>query len=208
MRIVIVGATGSVGKTAVAALADRHEIIGVGRTSGDVHMDVEDVHSIRAMYRKVGRVDAVVSAVGHEVDVTIADLVADERAATPSSAAERVVPDGQELRRQLLRAARRLAGAAEGVLEDQRRRTDDLAASLEAGVTALLERRALRLARAMDKLEALSPLAALKRGYAVAQDEDGRLLRRVADYEELDRFRLRVADGRVYCTVEGTEADE
>mgnify|MGYP001135929676 CR=1 FL=1 len=183
------------------------DIIIVGRGGGSV----EDLWAFNreAVARAiVASPVPVVSAVGHEVDVTIADLVADERAATPSSAAERVVPDGQELRRQLLRAARRLAGAAEGVLEDQRRRTDDLAASLEAGVTALLERRALRLARAMDKLEALSPLAALKRGYAVAQDEDGRLLRRVADYEELDRFRLRVADGRVYCTVEGTEADE
>jgi NAD(P)-dependent dehydrogenase (short-subunit alcohol dehydrogenase family) len=65
MKVVIVGATGFVGRTAVEALAPRHEIISVGRTSGDVQMDIEDVDSIRAMYRKVGRVDAVVSAVGH-----------------------------------------------------------------------------------------------------------------------------------------------
>jgi NAD(P)-dependent dehydrogenase (short-subunit alcohol dehydrogenase family) len=65
MKVVIVGATGFVGRTAVEALSPRHEIISVGRTSGDVQMDIEDVDSIRAMYRKVGRVDAVVSAVGH-----------------------------------------------------------------------------------------------------------------------------------------------
>lgn len=65
MRIVIVGATGTVGRTAVDALSPRHEIIGVGRKSGDVRMDIEDVDSIRAMYRQVGIVDAVVSAVGH-----------------------------------------------------------------------------------------------------------------------------------------------
>jgi NAD(P)-dependent dehydrogenase (short-subunit alcohol dehydrogenase family) len=65
MRIVIVGATGAVGKTAVEALSGRHEIIRVARTSGDVQMDIEDVESIRAMYRQVGRVDAVLSAVGH-----------------------------------------------------------------------------------------------------------------------------------------------
>ncbi len=65
MKIVIVGAAGAVGKTAVEALSGRHEIIGVGRTSGDVQMDIEDVDSIRAMYQQVGRVDAVVSAVGH-----------------------------------------------------------------------------------------------------------------------------------------------
>lgn len=65
MKIVIVGATGAVGKTAVEALSGRHEVISVGRTSGDVQMDIEDIDSIRAMYRQVGRVDAVVSAVGH-----------------------------------------------------------------------------------------------------------------------------------------------
>lgn len=65
MKIVIVGATGVVGKTAADALSGRHEVIRVGRTSGDVNMDIEDVDSIRAMYQQVGRVDAVVSAIGH-----------------------------------------------------------------------------------------------------------------------------------------------
>ena len=65
MKVIIVGATGAVGKTAVDALSGRHEIIRVGRTSGDVQMDIEDVDSIRAMYSQVGNVDAVVSAVGH-----------------------------------------------------------------------------------------------------------------------------------------------
>jgi len=65
MKIVIVGAAGAVGKTAVEALSGRHEIISVGRTSGDVQMDIQDIESIRAMYRQVGRVDAVVSAIGH-----------------------------------------------------------------------------------------------------------------------------------------------
>lgn len=65
MKIVIVGATGTVGRTAVDALSGRHEIISVGRNSGDVQMDIEDLDSIRGMYRKVGKVDAVVSCVGH-----------------------------------------------------------------------------------------------------------------------------------------------
>jgi NAD(P)-dependent dehydrogenase (short-subunit alcohol dehydrogenase family) len=65
MRIVIVGASGAVGRTAVQALFDRHEIISVGRSTGDVQMDIEDTDSIRSMYRQVGKVDAVVSAVGH-----------------------------------------------------------------------------------------------------------------------------------------------
>lgn len=65
MKIIIVGAAGTVGRTAVEALSSRHEIISVGRTSGEVQMDIEDVESIRAMYRHVGKIDAVVSAVGH-----------------------------------------------------------------------------------------------------------------------------------------------
>jgi NAD(P)-dependent dehydrogenase (short-subunit alcohol dehydrogenase family) len=65
MKIVIVGATGAVGTAAREALSERHDIISVGRSSGDVQMDIEDINSIRAMYQQVGRVDAVVSAVGH-----------------------------------------------------------------------------------------------------------------------------------------------
>ncbi len=65
MKVIIVGAAGTVGKTAAEALSGRHEIISVGRTTGDVQMDIEDIESIRAMYQQVGKVDAVVSAVGH-----------------------------------------------------------------------------------------------------------------------------------------------
>ena len=65
MKIIIVGANGAVGNTAVEALSTRHEIIKVGRTSGDVQADIEDIDSIRAMYQQVGKVDAVISAVGH-----------------------------------------------------------------------------------------------------------------------------------------------
>ena len=65
MKIIIVGASGAVGNTAVKALESRHEIIQVNRSSGDVQMDIEDIDSIRAMYQQVGKVDAVVSAVGH-----------------------------------------------------------------------------------------------------------------------------------------------
>ena len=65
MKIIVIGANGAVGKTAVDALAPRHEVVAVGRSSGDVQADIEDVDSIRAMYQQIGKVDAVVSAVGH-----------------------------------------------------------------------------------------------------------------------------------------------
>ena len=65
MKIIVIGASGAVGKCAVDALSPRHEVITVGRSSGDIRADIEDIDSIRAMYRESGKVDAVVSAVGH-----------------------------------------------------------------------------------------------------------------------------------------------
>jgi NAD(P)-dependent dehydrogenase (short-subunit alcohol dehydrogenase family) len=65
MKIIIVGAHGAVGNTAVEVLSERHEIITVGKTSGDVQVDLEDAASIRAMYEHIGKIDAVVCAVGH-----------------------------------------------------------------------------------------------------------------------------------------------
>ena len=65
MRIIVIGAAGAVGKCAVDELSARHEVISVGRSSGDIKADIEDVDSIREMYRAAGKVDAVVSAVGH-----------------------------------------------------------------------------------------------------------------------------------------------
>lgn len=65
MLIIIVGASGAVGKAAYDELVQRHEVITVGRNSGDIQADIEDIDSIRAMYTKAGKIDAVVSAVGH-----------------------------------------------------------------------------------------------------------------------------------------------
>jgi len=150
----------------------------------------------------------VVSAVGHEVDVTIADLVADARAATPSAAAERVVPDGADIRRHLQTGAVRLRGALRRLVDARGRMIEELGAALEACAGDMLEERQDRLGRAAEKLEALSPLAALRRGYAVALGSDGQVLRRVADFGSEDRIHLRVVDGRIECVVKGTETDE
>ncbi len=65
MKIIVVGANGAVGQTAINALSDRHEIITVGRSSGDIQIDIENHESVRSMYNQVGKVDAVVCAVGH-----------------------------------------------------------------------------------------------------------------------------------------------
>jgi exodeoxyribonuclease VII large subunit len=184
----------------------RVDVVIVGRGGGSV----EDLWAFNR--EEVARAIAacpvpVVSAVGHEVDVTIADLVADRRAATPSSAAEQVVPDRVEIRRHLASCSLRLAAGLRRLGGRRRREVDGMAGALASRTRILLDRREQRLGRLADRLEALSPLASLKRGYAVAQDPTGRLLRRVGDFAPGHRFRLRLADGRVHCLVERTEPD-
>ena len=117
----------------------------------------------------------MVSAIGHEVDVTLADHASDFRALTPSEAGERVVPDAREARLALEHLRDRLARDARDRLADARQGLDDLSAALDRGLRRQVEDRRHRLARLAGKLEALSPLAVLARGYALAfRRDDGR----------------------------------
>ena len=143
-----------------------------------------------------------ISAVGHETDISLTDLVADLRAATPSAAAEQAVADRREVLRQVADLAARLAHglASRSRLADERlARTAD---RLHAGMDAALQRERHRLERLGAQLDALSPLRVLDRGYAVPRDASGRVLKRVADFAPNSPFRLRVADGDVPARVE------
>jgi exodeoxyribonuclease VII large subunit len=145
----------------------------------------------------------VVSAVGHETDVTIADLVADLRAPTPSAAAEAVVPDGAALRRELAGTLGRLGTALAGRAAYARESVDDARESLDRCAARVVDHRRDRVRSAARHLHALSPLAALSRGFAVPLATGGRLLRGVADFAEGESFELRVRDGSVPCRVQG-----
>ncbi|HEX6939803.1 MAG TPA: exodeoxyribonuclease VII large subunit [Longimicrobiales bacterium] len=144
----------------------------------------------------------VISGVGHEVDVTIADLVADARAPTPSAAAEMAVPDGQALARHLEDLGGRLPGGLRQLLAEWRGELMLLRAGLGRAAREAVRRRRERLLQAAAKLDALSPLAALRRGYAVPLGDDGRVLRRAGEFVRGGRFRLRVVDGNVRCRVD------
>jgi exodeoxyribonuclease VII large subunit len=143
-----------------------------------------------------------ISAVGHETDVSLTDLVADLRAATPSAAAEQAVADRREVLRQLADLGARLARglASRSRLADERlaRITDRLTGAMDAA----LHRERHRIERAGAQLDALSPLRVLDRGYAVPRDAEGRVLKRVADFLPGSAFRLRVSDGEVPGRVE------
>jgi exodeoxyribonuclease VII large subunit len=147
----------------------------------------------------------VVSAVGHEVDVTICDLVADVRAATPSAAAETVVRDDVELRAEIRASGRRLSRAL-------RRRVDGAKADLQWHASALknrlvraTERRRSRVAELGGRLNALSPLATLERGYAIARDEAGRALSSTTQFKTGMPFDLVLRDGSVAARVADEE---
>ena len=143
-----------------------------------------------------------ISAVGHETDISLTDLVADIRAATPSNAAEQAVADRREVVRQLADLGARLAAGLTSrtrVAGERLARTGD---RLEAGVDAALRRERHRAERLAGQLDALSPLRILDRGYAVPVSLEGRVLKRRAEFAEGARFRLRVADGDVPARVE------
>lgn len=147
----------------------------------------------------------VISAVGHEVDVTICDLVADRRAPTPSAAGEVAVAEGEALRAELRRLGRSLVTGLRDRARRGRERIERAAERLVAGMDRRLERGKARLDRLGGRLDALSPLSTLRRGYGVPLDADGRVLRGVDEFSAGDRFRLRVVDGRVKCETLGTE---
>ncbi len=147
----------------------------------------------------------VISAVGHEVDVTIADLVADVRAPTPSAAAEVAVPAQEALRAEVAGLATSLAEGLRSRVRRSRDRAGRYAERLVSAVRRRLERARGRTERLGARLDALSPLATLRRGYAVPTDAEGRVLRRRESFEGVEQFRLRVVDGRIESRVENVE---
>ena len=174
----------------------------------------------------------IVSAVGHEVDFTIADFVADVRAPTPSGAAELVVPDRDDWLRTINRLAQRVARLGQRSLEDREQTLDYLArrlassspmASVERSVGALsnLRRRlkaasqsALsnadhRLQLAMRALHSVSPLATLDRGYAIVMDADsGKALTDASTVTPGSKIRARLHSGELSTTVNGVSSND
>lgn len=188
----------------------------------------------------------VISAVGHEPDVTIADFVADLRAATPSNAAELAAPDVTELMQAIDSAMRRLENSmakrisgsrealealssrrvlqsATGFIEQRRSQVetlrvrleaasvfasksrsqlDNLASRMDSALDAAMTRKKNEYLRAAAKLDALSPLKVLSRGYAIAMDEDGRAVKDSSGVRAGDKLTVRLASGALGCRVE------
>lgn len=171
----------------------------------------------------------VVAAVGHETDCTLADLVADVRAPTPSAAAELVVPDRgelerslgqyqarmrQALRRQTERARSRLERAVASPalerpldrLHQLWQRVDDLERRLGLGYGRRLDQARSRLSAVAGRLDALSPLAVLERGYSLCRNARGQVVRSVDAVRPGDCLEVLLSDGSVDCEVRSTRS--
>lgn len=164
----------------------------------------------------------VISAVGHETDFTIADFVADLRAPTPSAAAEIAVPSAIELRNRIdtdkNRISRNMAGRIEGNrlllerfkmrtpkdrIDDANLRIDSLIKSMDSSLKMKTMHLKRELSSAAAKLDALSPLQTLARGYSIPTTEDGTVIRSAKEMKVGTEFTLRMKDGSADCIVKG-----
>lgn len=171
----------------------------------------------------------VISAVGHETDFTICDFAADLRAPTPSAAAELAVPDTAELKHkinniisresavllQMISAKRETLARYEksrylsspGHMIDDRRMALVLSSErLMTSAAHVNEIKKHALSALSGKLEALSPLAVLSRGYGVVSSEEGKVIKEIADVSVGDKITVKVRDGEIYAGVSGTVA--
>ncbi len=208
------------------AIAD---VLIVGRGGGSVEdlWAFNDEGVSRAIFRS--RIP-VVSAVGHEPDVTISDFTADLRAATPSNAAELVAPDQSELRaalegmrasmlasmrQRLTRSRQQLTGLSASpmlrnpmnYLQERRLRLDKLTGDFRRVGTRLLQARRQGLIRLSASLDAMSPLKVLARGYSMTADADGRLISSVTEVSPGQSLTILVSDGKIRAAVERTEGE-
>ncbi len=145
----------------------------------------------------------VVSAVGHETDYTIADFVADKRAPTPSAAAEMVMPAEADLRERIDQLVKHLWRSLADVVPQQAQRIDDLCEEMRRALQNRFEAKKLEVDGFCRELEALNPLAILRRGYSVTMAEDGRTaIRRTDQLKAGDRLKTRLAKGEFLSRVE------
>lgn len=203
------------------------DLLIVGRGGGSIE-DLWAFNDERVAYAIYHSEIPVISAVGHEPDVTISDYVADLRAATPSNAAELAVPDQDALRQNLdamsnamvsslsrqVKAARqhlKVLSASQalrsptGYLEQRSQSVELLKNRLVAAQNQNITIARQRFIAQISKLEAMSPLKVLTRGYSMAQTQRGEVVRSINQVELGERIRIRLSDGTISATVMNKE---
>ena len=199
------------------------DLLIVGRGGGSIE-DLWAFNDERVAYAIYESQIPVISAVGHEPDVTISDYVADLRAATPSNAAELAVPDENALLQNLdgmsaamataltrqLKAARQHLNVLSaspalrsptGYMEQKAKSLELLKNRLVSAENQQIQRSNQRYIAAVSKLDAMSPLKVLTRGYSMARKEDGEVIRSVTQAELGERIQISLSDGKLSATV-------
>jgi len=225
------GAGAAEGIAGAIAEADRRnetDVLIVGRGGGSIE-DLWPFNEEITARAIAASAIPVISAVGHETDFTISDFTADLRAPTPSAAAELVVKSRDELLNRFRDLYRRLAVSVdrllklneerlsrytaeilqkrvEALINGRRMVLDDVARSLSIGMETTISAVRNRFEKAAARLDVLSPMATLSRGYAViTRVEDGRAVRTVGDVAHGGRIRARVKDGSILGTIDEIE---
>ena len=203
------------------------DLLIVGRGGGSIE-DLWAFNDEQVAYAIYESEIPVISAVGHEPDVTISDFVADLRAATPSNAAELAVPDRDALRQNLdavtgamvtslnrqLKSARQhlevlsrsqALQSPDGYLKQREKGLELLTNRLIAAQNQNITRKNQQYIAAVSKLDAMSPLKVLARGYAMAQKDGGAVIRSVKQVEPGERIAIRLCDGKLTATVMNKE---
>ena len=228
VRVQGVDAPGEI--AAAIRYANYHELADlliVGRGGGSIE-DLWAFNDERVAYAIYESEIPVISAVGHEPDVTISDFVADLRAATPSNAAELAVPDQDALRQNLdgysqsmasvlnrqLKAARQhlntlasrpALSSPTGYLEQKQRSLELLQNRLISAQTRTVEQKQRQFVSLTAKLDAMSPLKVLTRGYALVQTEEGSVLKSVRQASVGDHIKISLGDGSLTAAVTDKE---
>lgn len=217
-------------RRALADVQDRVDVVIVARGGGSL----EDLWCFNdeGLARAIAVCPVpVISAVGHETDVTIVDFVADVRAPTPSAAAELATPDVQEIRRHIVSLVETSLATMRDLLRDCRQRlsmaggrltpaslqqtvAEDreilrrLGRGLLDSVTRTLHTTADRLASLDARLDAVSPLGTLRRGYAIVEREDGHVVTESQAVNASDALVVRLRDGRLHVHVDSKEEEQ
>lgn len=208
------------------AYANAHslaDVLIVGRGGGSLEdlWAFNDEQVAMAIYRSQ---IPVISAVGHEPDVTIADYVADLRAATPSNAAELAVPDQDNLRQYLDQMSASMAASlnkqiregesrlqilsSANVLKDplamaeiRKQKLSDLKDRMTNHIHITLDRSRYKLAGIASSLDAMSPLKVIGRGYSLTTDDSGNIVRDTKDVKVGDSVHIMLSNGNIHATV-------
>lgn len=206
------------------------DVIIIGRGGGSIE-DLWAFNDERLARTVAASNIPVISAVGHETDFTICDFAADLRAPTPSAAAELAVPDTEELKhkisniisresaviRQAVAARRetlarysksRVLSNPQFIIDDRRMISGMLGQRLEKAYDTISGEKRLSLAALAGKLEALSPLAVLSRGYGAVYMPDGEIVKKAADVSSGDSITMRMSDGEIKASVTEVSLDD